>query len=107
MRAWLIFAVIVALAALFSLGKAIRNPHVPAANSAVVPNETTAIQSALAALVPIYGQENIERQKPFRASLSGDVWIVEGSLAPEYVGGVAVVKISKIDGRIVSVAHGK
>ena len=47
---------------------------------ALVPNEETAIRIAEAIWIPIFGQELIERQKPFRAKLENDVWTVRGSL---------------------------
>ena len=107
MRTSALLAGIVALVGAFALGKAMREPHVPAATFAVVPNEEIATQVAVAALAPIYGRENIERQKPFRAALSGDVWTVEGSLPPGFVGGVAIAEISKADGHIIRMTHGK
>jgi hypothetical protein len=32
---------------------------------------------------------------------------VEGYLRPDFVGGVAVVEISKVDGRIIRMSHGR
>jgi uncharacterized lipoprotein YbaY len=82
-------------------------PHSVAPVQGFVPNEAAAIQIAVAVWSPIYGAENIERQRPFRAVLRGDVWIVEGSLPPKHRGGVALAEISKKDGRILRVTHGK
>ena len=73
-----------------------------------VPDEKTAIQIAVAIWVPIYGAEKIASEKPYHAKLNNGVWIVEGSL-PEgmLLGGVAIAEISKKDGRILRVSHGK
>lgn len=77
-----------------------------------VPNEETAISIAVAVWNPIYGKKQIQSEKPFKASLKGDVWTVEGSL-PEsrsgevVVGGVAVAELSRKDGRILRVSHGE
>jgi hypothetical protein len=72
-----------------------------------VPNADAAIQIAVAVWGPIYGAEKIEREKPYRASLRNGVWVVEGSLPPQSLGGVAIAEISKKDGRILKVSHGK
>jgi hypothetical protein len=72
-----------------------------------VPDEATAIKIAEAVLIPIYGREQIEGERPFKATLNSDVWVVTGSLQAGRVGGVAVVKISKKDARVLAVTHGK
>jgi len=73
----------------------------------LVPTADIAIQIAVAVWEPIYGVENIQRQKPFRATLTNGVWLVEGSLPKRMLGGVALAEISKRDGRVLRVSHGK
>jgi len=72
-----------------------------------VPDARTAIRIAEAVLGPIYGEAKIQAERPFKATLSKGTWIVEGSLPEGWDGGVATVKISKRDGRILFVIHGK
>jgi hypothetical protein len=72
-----------------------------------VPDEKTAIKIAEAVWSPIYGEEKIKSEKPFVASLKNGVWTVHGSLPKGWVGGVAIAEISKSDGRILLVSHGK
>jgi len=72
-----------------------------------VPNGLTAAEIAEAILVPIYGSENINKQKPFKVKLKNNIWYVSGVLSPDFVGGVATVEISKKDARILKVSHGK
>ena len=76
-----------------------------------VPDRHTAIKIAEAVLIPIYGQKVIKKERPFTASLTNDVWVVEGSLPKRLLftasGGVAIVELSKKDGRILRVTHGK
>jgi hypothetical protein len=72
-----------------------------------VPDEATAIKIAVAIWTPIFGKAKIAKEKPYHAMLKDDIWIVEGSLPEGYFGGVARAEISKEDGRIVSVSHGK
>jgi hypothetical protein len=72
-----------------------------------VPDEKTAMRIAEAVWSPIYGEEKIQSEKPFVASLKSGVWTVQGSLPKGWVGGVAIAEISKSDGRILRVSHGK
>jgi len=73
-----------------------------------VPDAATATRIAEAVWIPIYGAEPIAKEKPFKATLKGDVWTVTGKdLPPGTVGGVAEAEISKRDGRILRVIHGQ
>lgn len=81
-----------------------------------VPDEGTAVKIAEAALVPVYGKKQIESEEPFTARLKDDVWTVYGTLrCPDGKGGVtmlcgggvAVVEISRVNGRVISRGHGK
>jgi hypothetical protein len=81
-----------------------------------VPDSATAVRIAEAVLIPIYGEKQIESEKPFTARLEGGAWIVGGTLrcpdgkggsATQCDGGVAVVKILKTDGRVLYMTHGK
>lgn len=75
-----------------------------------VPDAKTAEKIAEAVLIPVYGEEQIGRERPFKAVRHGDVWTVKGTLncgAPKCVGGAAVVEISKTSGAIISMVHYK
>ncbi|MEI7999440.1 MAG: YbbC/YhhH family protein [Candidatus Omnitrophota bacterium] len=76
-----------------------------------VPDQATAVKIAEAVLIPIYSEKTIADEKPLKAELKDGIWIVEGTLpCPEgqrCVGGVAVIEISKDDGKILRVSHGK
>ena len=77
-----------------------------------VPNKETAVKIAEAVLIPVYGKKMIESEEPFTAKLQTNVWTVEGTLhcengAEHCDGGTAMVQISKVDGRILSMHHGK
>jgi hypothetical protein len=72
-----------------------------------VPNAETAIKIAVAVWTPIYGKENIEKQKPYQATLRNGIWYVTGTLHNYTRGGVAEAEISKDDGRIIRIIHGK
>jgi hypothetical protein len=81
-----------------------------------VPDEETAVKIAEAVLTPVYGKAKIESERPFTGKLKDGVWEVSGTLhCPNSdghdtvgcKGGVAVVKISKSDARIISMIHYK
>ena len=72
----------------------------------LVPNAETAIKIAEAVWLPIYGGA-VLKKKPFVARLVNDVWVVEGTLPTESVGGVPLAEISKKDGKVLRVSHGK
>jgi hypothetical protein len=71
-----------------------------------VPDEATAIKMGEAAASAQFGENVIAGEKPFRARLYGNVWIVKGTLHPQGVlGGTAVIKLNKSDARIVFMMH--
>jgi hypothetical protein len=83
-----------------------------------VPDSATAIKIAEAVLIPVYSEEKIVAERPFSAELKGDVWTVTGTLRctdeqgkpvpSDYChGGVATVRLSRIDGRVLFMIHGK
>jgi hypothetical protein len=71
-----------------------------------VPDESTAVKIGEAVAIAQYGEKMISEERPFRARLYGDTWIVKGTLHPQgALGGTAVMKLSKADGRIVFMTH--
>jgi hypothetical protein len=82
-------------------------PHSYVPPNGFVPDSITAIRVAEAVLIPVYGAEQIEREKPLSAKLQTGVWTIEGHLPPGMVGGVALVQIAKKDGCILRMSHGK
>ena len=73
-----------------------------------VPDAATTSRIAEAVWIPIYGEKHIAEEKPFKVTLRGNVWTVTGrDLPADLAGGVAEADISKRDGRILRVIHGK
>ena len=72
-----------------------------------VPNGETAIRIAVAVWEPIYGAEQINKEKPFIAKLKNGVWQVTGSLPERTKGGVAIAEINMKDGKILRISHGQ
>ena len=68
-----------------------------------VPDENTAVNVAKAILTPAVGNANAISYAPYKATLKGDLWIVEGTTKGP--GGTPVLEISKQDGKIVRLYH--
>jgi hypothetical protein len=86
----------------------------PARAGGKVPDEATAVKVAEAALIRVYGKKQIESERPLHAQLDGDVWTVwgtlqcsdgKGGITTVCVGGVAKVRISATNARILSMTH--
>jgi hypothetical protein len=84
--------------------------------SGYVPDSKTAVKIAEAVLVPVYGEKHTQSERPFTATLKDGVWTVTGTLrcpdgkggvTTSCDGGVAEVRISKDDARILYMMHGK
>lgn len=76
--------------------------------SGYVPNEATALRVAEAILEPIYGRVQLDKERPFKAELNGNIWHVYGAMPPINVfSGVAEIWISKTDCKIIRVTHGE
>ena len=105
----MIRAVVYCLAAMFSsfVAAAGQSEHTYKPLAGYVPDEATAIKIAVAVWEPIYGAAHIAGEKPYHATLHRGVWIVTGSLRRGMTGGVALAEISKEDGCITRISHGK
>jgi hypothetical protein len=73
----------------------------------LVPTKEVATRIAEAVLAPLYGIENIQRQKPFKVNLSAGVWTVEGSYQAGKPTGIALVQLRQEDGQLLQVTHGQ
>jgi hypothetical protein len=81
-----------------------------------VPDSATAVNIAEGALKPVYGEKQILSERPYHAELLNGVWTVSGTLhcsdgkggtTTVCDGGVAVVRISRRSGRVLSMIHYK
>lgn len=72
-----------------------------------LPTRGVALAVAEVLLTEIYGKEAVQAQKPFSASLSENVWLIEGQFPGGKFdkGGVATIKLSKLDGRVLYLMH--
>lgn len=73
----------------------------------LVPDSSTAAHIAEAVLLAVYSAELIDLQKPFLVEEHSGVWLVQGQLPRNMLGGVAEVEISRTDGRVLRMQHGR
>jgi hypothetical protein len=74
-------------------------------SAGVVPDEKAAATIAEAVLTPIYGEKQIQGQKPFKVSLKDNIWLIEGVNDPPAPAGTFVLRLSKVDGRVLFISH--
>jgi hypothetical protein len=91
----------------------------PGLKNVRVPDAATALSIAQPALVKLYGKRQIEYEKPLAAKLESGIWSVYATLCcpdrkgqricgeGQCLGGVAILKLRQIDGKILSISHGK
>ena len=101
------FHYFLAMACSLTLAAAAEPKHTYLPSAGYVPDAATAIKIAVAVWEPIYGAAQIASEKPYHATLHDGVWTVTGSLPKQILGGVAIAEISKQDGRIMRVSHGR
>ena len=108
-----VFCTVVLLAAVEGQSDRVQG-YVPKAG--FVPDSTTAVTIAEAVLIPVYGKEKVESERPFKVTLENGAWTITGTLhCPNdsgggtmiCKGGTAEVKLSKADARILRMIHYK
>ncbi len=73
----------------------------------VIKSQITAIKYAETILFDIYGQKNIEKQKPYEIYEIDGYWIIGGILPNGMVGGTFKIIINSKNGQIIKLTHGK
>ena len=70
-----------------------------------VPDAETALKITEVILIRIYGETVISTERPLTVSLKDGVWIAQGTMPPNTLGGIAELHISKKDGAILFLSH--
>jgi hypothetical protein len=92
-----------ALLLIATMGAA-RKPHrQPLPADGVVPDEATAVRIAEAIFPPIFGEEEIGKFRPYHAQLTNGVWTVYGTLKRGSRGGTPMVRMRKLDARVLEI----
>jgi hypothetical protein len=75
----------------------------------LVPDKETAIKIAEAVLFPLYGEDEIKKERPYKVELRDGVWELHGSMPTLkdslVVGGTFYVKILQSDARVIDIGH--
>jgi hypothetical protein len=71
----------------------------------VIPDEATAIKVAEAVLVPIFGEDHLNRERPLHGRLDNGIWTVYGTLPKRTIGGTMLVRMKRKDGQIIEILH--
>ena len=73
----------------------------------VVKSQESAIKYAETILFEIYGQKNIEKQKPYEVYKINGYWIIGGTLPKGMLGGTFLIIVNSQNGQIIKLTHGK
>ncbi|QHT70405.1 hypothetical protein GXP67_28995 [Rhodocytophaga rosea] len=73
----------------------------------IIKDKQAAIAVAEAILFPIYGEENILKQRPYQVYKTELYWVITGTLPEGYKGGVFEIAIDATDARVIGLTHGK
>ena len=76
-------------------------------NRELIKDEKTAVAIAESILFSLFGQKNIEYQRPYETYKIRNYWSIEGTLPRGAVGGTFLIIIDSRDGRIISLTHEK
>ncbi len=69
-------------------------------------DQQSAVKIAEVVLVAVYGRQ-VLKERPWVIKAQGEVFIIEGTLPPGYVGGVAYIEISRRNAQVIKLIHGK
>lgn len=98
-----IFFYLISIIVLISCNRG--NNEITQIPNGIVPNKETAVKIAEAIWLPRYGKA-IYEYEPFDVEIVNDsIWIVQGTLKPDELGGVPYIEIRKSDCKIIDVYH--
>lgn len=72
-------------------------------------NPVVAVGIAEAVAIGFYGRNQIEKQRPYLVRRMGDRWVIQGSWHHKDgdKGGVFLIELSSLDGKILRMTHGE
>ncbi|MDQ0594480.1 hypothetical protein QFZ37_002849 [Chryseobacterium ginsenosidimutans] len=76
-------------------------------NNIIIETPEIVIRVVEPILFGTYGEKNITKQRPYKVSDLKDYYVVEGTLAYNSFGGTFLIIISKKNGKILKITHGK
>lgn len=95
-------------ASMLTIAAAAQAPATDKPGAHRVPDEATAVATAVPALVLRYGEKAIAQYQPYHASLQNGVWHISGSLpAGSTRGGTPQAHVGQANGEILRLTHGR
>jgi hypothetical protein len=76
-------------------------------NTVIIKDSKSAINIAESIVFGIYGKENIVAQKPYKAYLVDNHWVISGTLPKGMRGGVFMIILDSRDCKVLRITHGK
>lgn len=73
----------------------------------VIHNSKTAVEIAESILFPIYGKDNIIKQRPYDVNFTDGYYIIIGTFPKPQIGGTFIIIINSKDGKVIKLTHGK
>lgn len=70
-------------------------------------NSKTAVEIAENILFPIYGKDNIIKQRPYDVNFIDGYYIINGTFPKPTIGGTFLIIINSKDGKVIKLTHGK
>jgi hypothetical protein len=73
----------------------------------IIKDRKSAISIAESIVFGIYGKENIVAQKPYKAYLVDNHWVISGTLPKGMRGGTFMIIMDARDCKVIRITHGK
>ena len=73
----------------------------------VIPDSKTAVEIAESILFPIYGKDNIIKQRPYDVNFTDGYYIINGTFQKSEIGGTFIIIINSKDGKVIKLTHGE
>ncbi|UFH33590.1 YbbC/YhhH family protein [Chryseobacterium sp. C-71] len=73
----------------------------------VILDPKTAVEISESILFPIYGKENIIKQRPYDVHFIHGYYIIKGTFPEPQIGGTFIIIINSKDGKVIKLTHGE
>ena len=73
----------------------------------IISNSKTAVEIAENILFPIYGKDNIIKQRPYDVNFVDGYYIIEGTFPETQIGGNFIIILNAKDGKVIKLTHGE
>ena len=88
------------------LSKAIKINNQSNSPDTLIKSKESAIEYAEPILFKTYGKSQILKEKPYKINFADGIWTIRGTLHSGK-GGVFLIQINSLDGKVTQITHGK